>query len=173
MKNSRLGQKEGNFSLHNVILWKLVYPLLATTFTQEQCRKIMSLILTQGLPLAGFLHCTGTWATKILQCKYLKPLYQTNSCTHQHFIEIFQPTTRSDRISSLIDGQSHVSQGRINRTDIQRTTDITGSNYGDLDETYLACHQTGWYSPCDRYPGFPITLARRQRDCPHLLATWL
>jgi len=65
MKNARLGWKEGNFSLHNVLLWKLVYPLLATTFTQEQCRKIMSPILAQGLLLVGFVHlppCTGTWA---------------------------------------------------------------------------------------------------------------
>jgi len=57
MKTSRLGRLEGNFSLWNVLLRKLVYPLPATTFTSEQCQTIMSPILAQGLPLAGFV-CT-------------------------------------------------------------------------------------------------------------------
>ncbi len=44
------------FSLRNVLLRKLVYPLPATTFTKEQCQTIMSPILAQGLPLAGFIR---------------------------------------------------------------------------------------------------------------------
>jgi len=35
---------------------KLMYPLLATMFTQKQCKAIMSPILAQGLPLAGYIH---------------------------------------------------------------------------------------------------------------------
>jgi len=44
------------FSLRNVLLRKMVYPLPATTFTSDQCRTIMSLILAQGLLSAGFIH---------------------------------------------------------------------------------------------------------------------
>jgi len=57
MKHAKLGCTESIFSLCNVLLWKLVYPLLATTFTLEQCNSIMSPILVQGLSLAGFI-CT-------------------------------------------------------------------------------------------------------------------
>jgi len=56
MKNSKLGCLDGMFSLRNILLQKMVYPLLATTFTPEQCRNIMSPILAQGLPSAGFIH---------------------------------------------------------------------------------------------------------------------
>jgi len=55
MKISKLDQMESIFSLQNVLLRKLVYPLLATTFMQEQCQ-LMSPILAQGLPLAGFVR---------------------------------------------------------------------------------------------------------------------
>jgi len=55
MKNSKLSRMESIFSLQQVLLRKLMYPLPATTFTQEQCQTIMSSILAQGLPLAGFV----------------------------------------------------------------------------------------------------------------------
>ncbi len=55
MKNSKLGRSESNFSLWQVLLQKLVYPLPATTFTPQQCQTIMSPILAQGLPSAGFV----------------------------------------------------------------------------------------------------------------------
>jgi len=55
MKNSKLGRSESNFSLWQVLLQKLIYPLPATTFTPQQCQTIMSPILAQGLPLAGFV----------------------------------------------------------------------------------------------------------------------
>jgi len=48
-------QNEKFFSLWQVLLRKLMYPLPATTFTQEQCQTIMSPILAQGLPLADFV----------------------------------------------------------------------------------------------------------------------
>jgi len=55
MKNSKLSQFESNFSLWQVLLRKLVYPLPATTLNQQQCQTIMSPILVQGLPSAGFV----------------------------------------------------------------------------------------------------------------------
>jgi len=57
MKHAKLGWSESIFSLHNVLLRKLIYPLPAPTFMAEQCHSIMSPILAQGLPLAGFI-CT-------------------------------------------------------------------------------------------------------------------
>jgi len=56
MQNSKLGRSESIFSLRNVLLRQLVYPLPATTMTQEECNEIMSPILTQGLPSAGFVR---------------------------------------------------------------------------------------------------------------------
>jgi len=56
MKTSKLGRTESIFSLHQVLLQKLVYPLPATTIMTEQCQIIMSPILAQGLPLAGFVR---------------------------------------------------------------------------------------------------------------------
>jgi len=44
------------FSLHNIILQKLVYPLPAMTFTQEQCQSIIPPILAQELLATGFVH---------------------------------------------------------------------------------------------------------------------
>jgi len=43
------------FGLQQVILQKLEYPLVMTTFTQTECQSIMSLILTAGLPAAGLI----------------------------------------------------------------------------------------------------------------------
>jgi len=56
MKNSKLGRLDDMFRLHNVLLCKMVYPLPATTFTPKQCWSIMSPILAQGLPSAGFIR---------------------------------------------------------------------------------------------------------------------
>jgi len=44
------------FGLQQVILRKLEYPLVVTTFTQTECQSIMSLILTAGLPAAGLIQ---------------------------------------------------------------------------------------------------------------------
>jgi len=56
MKNLKLGRTDSLFSLRNVIMRKLLYPLTATTLTAEQCQAIMSPILVQGLPSAGFVR---------------------------------------------------------------------------------------------------------------------
>jgi len=65
MKNSHLGRIDGMFSLWNVLLQKMVYPLPATTFTSDQCRTIMSPILAQGLLSAGFI-CTFRYLSLLL-----------------------------------------------------------------------------------------------------------
>jgi len=44
------------FSLKNVVLWKLNYPLVMTTLSWLQCQKIMAPLLQQGLPKAGVVR---------------------------------------------------------------------------------------------------------------------
>jgi len=56
MSCSRLSQHDATFSLRQVIMWKLTYPLLATTFSLEQANSIMAPILRQGLPRAGIVR---------------------------------------------------------------------------------------------------------------------
>jgi len=53
---SYLTKLNANSSLCNVIMCKLVYPLAATTFTEEECKAIMWPDLNQGLPAAGFVQ---------------------------------------------------------------------------------------------------------------------
>jgi len=57
MQSSKLTRSDALFSLRNVIYWKLVYPLLTTSFMVEQCNQVTSPLLVQGLPAAGFV-CT-------------------------------------------------------------------------------------------------------------------
>jgi len=87
MKNSKLSRMESSFSLRNVLICKLVYPLLATTFTQEQCQKITSLILAQGLPLAGFVrtypHALAHGPLKFCSIN-LSNLYNKQTLAHVH-----------------------------------------------------------------------------------------
>jgi len=56
MAAAKLTPTDATFSLKNVILQKLHYPLVATTFSCKQCNKIMSPILQQGLPQAGVIR---------------------------------------------------------------------------------------------------------------------
>jgi len=56
MKTSKLRRTESIFSLRQVLLQKLVYPLPATTLMTEQCQIIMSPILAKRLPSARFVH---------------------------------------------------------------------------------------------------------------------
>jgi len=53
---SQLSQHEATFSLHKVIFHKLHYPLLATTFSPDQCKSIMVPILKHSLPAAGIVQ---------------------------------------------------------------------------------------------------------------------
>jgi len=53
MSGAKVMHAAAEFGLRQVILRKLDYPLVATTFTQKECQSIMSPILTTGLPAAG------------------------------------------------------------------------------------------------------------------------
>jgi len=55
MSAAKVTHAAAKFSLRQVILRKLEYPLVATTFTQTECQSIMSPILTAGLPVAGLI----------------------------------------------------------------------------------------------------------------------
>jgi len=55
MATAKATHSAAEFGIQQMILLKLVYPLVTTTFTQQQCAEIMWLILAQGLPLAGFI----------------------------------------------------------------------------------------------------------------------
>jgi len=59
---SKLSQHKATFSLRQVIFRKLQHPLLATTFSPDQCKLILAPILACGLPSAGIV------------CTYLHPL---------------------------------------------------------------------------------------------------
>jgi len=48
------------FSLCNVVLMKLVYPLPMMTFMESECASMMHPILQQGLP--SMVVCTFPWA---------------------------------------------------------------------------------------------------------------
>jgi len=56
MSAAKVTHSAAEFGLRQVILRKLDYPLVATTFTQQECNKIMSPILTAGLPAAGVVR---------------------------------------------------------------------------------------------------------------------
>jgi len=60
MSRSRLSQHDATFSLRQVIMQKLTYPLLAITFSLDQANSIMAPILRQGLPQAGIVR-TYPW----------------------------------------------------------------------------------------------------------------
>jgi len=49
MERACLLHDDAVFSLWTLILWKLVYPLAFTTFTEQQCTEIMQHILNTGL----------------------------------------------------------------------------------------------------------------------------
>jgi len=53
MAASCLNPTDATFSLKNVVLHKLCYPLVTTTLSPQQCHQIMAPILQQGLPKAG------------------------------------------------------------------------------------------------------------------------
>jgi len=56
MAASRLSPADATFSLKHVIMQKLAYLLVTTTFSQHQCYQIMAPILQQGQPKAGVVQ---------------------------------------------------------------------------------------------------------------------
>jgi len=56
MAVARLTPSDAMFSLKNVVLRKVNYPLVTTTFSCHQCAQVMSPILQQGLPKVGVIR---------------------------------------------------------------------------------------------------------------------
>jgi len=56
MATECLNPTDATFSLKNVVLQKLTYPLIMTTFTHQQCQHILAPVLNQGLSRAGIVH---------------------------------------------------------------------------------------------------------------------
>jgi len=56
MAVAKITHAAAELGLQQVILQKLEYPLVVTTFTHQQCRQIMQPILSAGLLAAGIVH---------------------------------------------------------------------------------------------------------------------
>jgi len=50
---AKIPQMAADFALCQVLLPKLLYPLVATTLSEKQCQTILKLVLQQGLPAMG------------------------------------------------------------------------------------------------------------------------
>jgi len=87
MLAAKVTHAAAEFGLRQVILRKLEYPLVATTFTQQECQKIMSPILTAGLPAAGMtrtfpqalVHGPWQWGVSIFQISLQSKLPNTST----------------------------------------------------------------------------------------------
>jgi len=55
MSAAKVTHAAAEFGLQQVILCKLEYLLVATTFTPNKCNKLMSPLLSARLPSAGFI----------------------------------------------------------------------------------------------------------------------
>jgi len=61
MHHAKHTHNNASFSLHNVVMQKLIYPLVVTTFLEAQCDAIMHPIIWHGLPKLGMVQ-TLPWA---------------------------------------------------------------------------------------------------------------
>jgi len=92
------------FGLRQVILRKLEYPLVATTFTLNECNKLMSPILSAGLPAAGF---TRTFPRAIVHGPWqwgglnITNLFMGQTIKHIHMVMKFG-NKLSDIMGSLL-----------------------------------------------------------------------
>jgi len=94
MAAARLTPSDATFSLKNVVLRKLNYPLVTTTFSRHQCEQIMSPILQQGLPKARVI-CTFPRALTRGPLEYggleIPHLYMEQIIAHIHTILRYRP----------------------------------------------------------------------------------
>jgi len=94
MAAHRLNPTDATFSLKNVVLRKLVYPLPTTTLTWQQCHRIMTPILHQGLSRAGVVR-TYPWALVHGPLQYggldIPHLFTEQLLAHVHTILQFGP----------------------------------------------------------------------------------
>ncbi len=104
MVASWLSQVEALFSLKNVVLWKLNYPLVTTTLSEQQCHQIMSPILQQGLPKASVV-CTFPRVLVHGPVKYgsleIPKLYTKQIIAHITMLLRFRPE-KTDLTGSLL-----------------------------------------------------------------------
>jgi len=56
MKAGCLTKEAASFSLQNVVMKQLIYPLVATTLNQKECKAVMWPILAAGLPAMGMVR---------------------------------------------------------------------------------------------------------------------
>jgi len=89
MTTANLPRAAVEFSLQQVLMPKLRYPLLATTFTVEECHKIMKLIMAQALPVPShgselkLPKSGGAQSQEIPRTRNPQTTYRTTVCTHQ------------------------------------------------------------------------------------------
>jgi len=80
------------FSLHQVLLPKLCYPLIATTFTEVQCHNLLKLVLWQGLPVIRLnqnFPCTVAQGPLTYQGLNLPNLFTEQLISHVHTLMKF------------------------------------------------------------------------------------
>jgi len=104
MAASHLSHTGAMFSLKNVILCQLAYPLVTTTFTRQQCYTIMTPLLQQGLPKAGVIQTfPRALVHDPLQYSILDipQLFMEQVIAHIHTILRYGPT-KSDPMGHLL-----------------------------------------------------------------------
>jgi len=91
MSAAKVSHAAAKFGLRQVILQKLEYPLVMTTFTQTECQAIMSPILTAGLLVAGLIRTFlramvhGPWQWGGLN---IPNLFTKQTTKHIHIVKV-------------------------------------------------------------------------------------
>jgi len=87
MATAQISRETAEFSIRQVLYPKLRYPLIATMFSEVQCKQIVKPVLNQGLPALGInwhlpqVVAHGPWK---FQGLYLPNLYTEQVVTHIH-----------------------------------------------------------------------------------------
>jgi len=107
---AKLNQTDATFSLQHILLRKLIYPLVTTTFTKQQCYQIMLPVLFNGLPKMRVIH-TFPWALVHGPLQYggleTPHLYTEQMAAHAYMILQYGPD-REDPTSHLLHMTSEV-----------------------------------------------------------------
>jgi len=87
---AKLTQTNATFSLQHILLWKLIYPLVMTMFTKQQCYQIMVPVLFNGLLKMGIIQMYP-WALIHGPLQYggleeIPHLYMEQMAAHVHTI---------------------------------------------------------------------------------------
>jgi len=82
---AKIPHTAADFALCQVLLPKLVYPLIVTTLLDKQCHSILKLVLQQGLPAMGVnrhLPRAVVHGPRIFQGLNIPNLYSKQMITH-------------------------------------------------------------------------------------------